>query len=53
MKQFDVTDYSPEFPLGRFRFFILAGVAFIAAWAIQQVSSLALLTITIFAGVKS
>jgi diguanylate cyclase (GGDEF)-like protein/putative nucleotidyltransferase with HDIG domain len=52
MKHPDVTDYSPEFTLGRYRFFILAGVAFIAAWAIQQVSSLALLTITIFAGVQ-
>jgi len=52
MKQPNVTDYSPEVRLGRFRFFILAGIAFIAAWAIQQVSSLALLTITIFAGVQ-
>jgi diguanylate cyclase (GGDEF)-like protein/putative nucleotidyltransferase with HDIG domain len=52
MKQLDVTDYTPDFPLGRYRFFILAGVAFIAAWAIQQVSSLVLLTVTIFAGVQ-
>ena len=52
MKHPDVTDYSPEFTLGRYRFFILAGVAFIAAWAIQQVSSLALLSITIFTGVQ-
>jgi diguanylate cyclase (GGDEF)-like protein/putative nucleotidyltransferase with HDIG domain len=52
MKQADVTDCSPEFSLGRYRFFILAGIAFIAAWAIQQVSSLALLTITILAGLQ-
>jgi len=52
MKHPDVTDYSPEFTLGRYRFFILAGVAFIADWAIQQVSSLALLSITIFTGVQ-
>src|SRR6266542_5178171 len=52
MKQADVIDYSPEFSLGRYRFFILAGIAFIAAWAIQQVSSLALLTTTIFAGLQ-
>jgi diguanylate cyclase (GGDEF)-like protein/putative nucleotidyltransferase with HDIG domain len=48
MSLLDVTDYRA--PAGRYRFFILAGVAFIAAWAIHQVSSLALLTITIFAG---
>src|SRR5882724_4693302 len=52
MKQFDGTDYSPVSPLGRYRFFILAGIAFIAAWAIQHVSSLALLTITILAGLQ-
>ena len=52
MKQFNVTDYSPVLPRGRYRFLILAGVAFIAAWAIQQVSSLALLTIAVFAVVQ-
>lgn len=50
MKHPDVRNYSPEFRLGRYRTFILAGTAFIAAWAIQQVSSLAFLSITIFAG---
>lgn len=43
-------NYSPEFRLERYRILILAGTAFIAAWAIQQVSSLAFLFITIFAG---
>jgi diguanylate cyclase (GGDEF)-like protein/putative nucleotidyltransferase with HDIG domain len=50
MKQFDVPDYSSGFPIGRHRLLILAGAAFIAAWAIQQVSSLAWLTLTLFAG---
>jgi diguanylate cyclase (GGDEF)-like protein/putative nucleotidyltransferase with HDIG domain len=48
MNLLDVIDYRA--PAGRYRFFILAGAAFIVAWAIHQVSSLALLTITIFAG---
>ena len=52
MKQSQGTDYSPVFPLGRYRFFVLAGIAFIASWAIQQVSSLALLTITILVGLQ-
>src|SRR6266550_2306892 len=52
MKQPDVTNYRPEFLLEGYRFLILAGGAFIAAWAIQQVSSLALLTVTIFAGTQ-
>src|SRR5882724_683484 len=50
MNLLDVIDYRA--PVGRFRFFILAGVAFIVAWAIHQVSSLALLTITIFAAAQ-
>lgn len=36
----------------RYRVFILAGVAFITAWAIHQAFSLALLSITIFAGAQ-
>src|SRR5688572_1718161 len=52
MKQFEVPGNRPEFLLGRYRFFILGGVAFIAAWTIQQVSSLALLSLTLFAGVE-
>jgi diguanylate cyclase (GGDEF)-like protein/putative nucleotidyltransferase with HDIG domain len=39
-------------PEKRYRVFILAGGAFIAAWAIHQAFSLALLTITIFAGAQ-
>ncbi len=35
-----------------YRVFVLAGVAFIAAWAIHQAFSLALLSITIFAGAQ-
>src|SRR5882724_7496984 len=48
MNLLDVIDYRA--PVGRFRFFILAGVAFIVAWAIHHVSSLALLSVTLFAG---
>jgi diguanylate cyclase (GGDEF)-like protein/putative nucleotidyltransferase with HDIG domain len=36
----------------RYRLLIIAGAAFIAAWAIHQAFSLALLTITIFAGAQ-
>src|ERR1044072_8624784 len=36
----------------RYRLLIVAGAAFIAAWAIDQAFSLALLTITIFAGAQ-
>ncbi len=36
----------------RYRLLIVAGAAFIAAWAIHQAFSLALLTITIFAGAQ-
>jgi hypothetical protein len=43
----DISDYCA--PLKRYRIFILAGGAFIAAWAILQAFSLALLGITIFA----
>src|SRR5882672_10590684 len=50
MNLLDVIDYRA--PVGRFRFFILAGVAFIVAWAIHQVSSLVLLGITILAGAQ-
>ncbi len=45
-----MTDYSP--PARRYRFFIIAGCAFIAAWAIHQAFSLALLSITIYAGAQ-
>ena len=56
----DVSDYSsvaPErwkvnVPIRRYRFFMTAGGAFIAAWAIHQAFSLALLTVTIFAGAQ-
>jgi diguanylate cyclase (GGDEF)-like protein/putative nucleotidyltransferase with HDIG domain len=41
-----------RFPEKRYRVFILAGGAFIAAWAIHQAFSLALLSITIFAGAQ-
>ncbi|HEY8187990.1 MAG TPA: diguanylate cyclase [Pyrinomonadaceae bacterium] len=51
MKQFTPTDYSLVFPRWRYRLLILAGGALIVAWAIQQVSSLALLTLTVFAAV--
>ena len=43
---------SYRFPEKRYRVFILAGGAFITAWAIHQAFSLALLTITIFAGAQ-
>ena len=36
----------------RYRLFILAGGAFVAAWAIHQMLSLALLSITLFAGAQ-
>ena len=51
MKQFTPTDYSLVFPRWRYRLLILAGGALIVAWAIQQVTSLALLTLTVFAAV--
>jgi diguanylate cyclase (GGDEF)-like protein/putative nucleotidyltransferase with HDIG domain len=43
---------SPRLPDKRYRVFIIAGGAFIAAWAIHQAFSLALLSITIFAGAQ-
>ncbi|HEX9423689.1 MAG TPA: diguanylate cyclase [Pyrinomonadaceae bacterium] len=46
------TQWSVNAPTRRYRFFITAGGAFIAAWAIHQAFSLALLTITIFAGAQ-
>src|SRR6266540_3178666 len=46
------TQWSVNAPTRCFRFFITAGGAFIAAWAIHQAFSLALLTITIFAGAQ-
>jgi diguanylate cyclase (GGDEF)-like protein/putative nucleotidyltransferase with HDIG domain len=47
MNLLDATDQRP--PAKRYRFFIIAGSAFITAWAIHQMFSLALLSITIFA----
>jgi HD-GYP domain-containing protein (c-di-GMP phosphodiesterase class II) len=52
MKQSKVKRSGPGFSPGRYRFFILGGGAFLAAWAIQHVSSLALLTVTVFAGLE-
>lgn len=54
MSLLDLTDFIREKnPLGnRYRIVIVAGAAFIAAWAIHQAFSLALLTITIFAGAQ-
>jgi diguanylate cyclase (GGDEF)-like protein/putative nucleotidyltransferase with HDIG domain len=46
----DISDYCA--PLKRYRIFILAGGAFIAAWAILQAFSIALLGITIFASAQ-
>ncbi len=43
---------SPYIPDKSYRVFILAGGAFIAAWAIHQAFSLALLSVTIFAGAQ-
>jgi diguanylate cyclase (GGDEF)-like protein/putative nucleotidyltransferase with HDIG domain len=43
---------NPRIPDKRYRVFILAGGAFVAAWAIHQAFSLALLSITIFAGAQ-
>src|SRR5882672_8078204 len=51
MSLLDLTDYMAwKNPSGkRYRLLMVAGAAFIAAWAIHQAFSLALLTITIFA----
>jgi diguanylate cyclase (GGDEF)-like protein/putative nucleotidyltransferase with HDIG domain len=50
MNLLDATDQTS--PAKRYRFLIIAGGAFIAAWAIHQVFSLALLSVTIFAGAQ-
>ena len=50
MNLLDATDHRP--PAKRYRFFMIAGGAFITAWAIHQMFSLALLSITIFAGAQ-
>jgi len=41
-----------NFPAKRYRLFIIAGGAFIAAWAIHQMMSLALLSVALFAGAQ-
>lgn len=48
MNLLDAIDHTS--PAKRYRILIIAGGSFIAAWAILQVSSLALLTVTIFSG---
>ena len=50
MNLLDATDYRSSGK--RYRFLIIAGGAFIAAWAILQVFSLTLLSVTIFAGAQ-
>ena len=50
MNLLDATDQRS--PTKRYRFFMIAGGAFITAWLIHQVFSLALLSITIFAGAQ-
>jgi len=54
MSLLDLTDYMAwKNPSGkRYRLLMVAGAAFIAAWAIHQAFSLALLTLTIFAGAQ-
>jgi diguanylate cyclase (GGDEF)-like protein/putative nucleotidyltransferase with HDIG domain len=54
MSLLDLTDYmlAKNSTGNRYRVFVVAGAAFIAAWAIHQAFSLALLTITIFAGAQ-
>jgi diguanylate cyclase (GGDEF)-like protein/putative nucleotidyltransferase with HDIG domain len=51
MNLLDVTNYIPATngPLKRYRFFMFAGVAFIAAWAIHQTYSLVLLSLVTLA----
>ncbi|MGZ8921692.1 MAG: HD domain-containing phosphohydrolase, partial [Limisphaerales bacterium] len=66
MTRLDATDYKLDFPDGRlplkvrldailpkkrYRLFMLAGSAFITAWAINQAFSVAFLTVAIFCGV--
>jgi diguanylate cyclase (GGDEF)-like protein/putative nucleotidyltransferase with HDIG domain len=50
MNLLDVKNYlkGTNLPTKRYRFFILTGAAFIAAWAIHQAYSLALLTVATF-----
>jgi diguanylate cyclase (GGDEF)-like protein/putative nucleotidyltransferase with HDIG domain len=47
-----MTPDNPRIAHKRYRIGILVGVAFIAAWAIHQAFSLALLSITVFAGAQ-
>src|SRR6185436_10273157 len=51
MNLLDVTNYIPTIngPRKRYRFFIFAGAAFVAAWTLHQAYSLALLTIVTLA----
>ncbi|MBC8031617.1 MAG: diguanylate cyclase [Pyrinomonadaceae bacterium] len=66
MTRLDASDYKLDSPAGRlplnlsldeilpkkrYRLFMLAGIAFIAAWAINQAFSVAFLTLAIFSGV--
>src|ERR1700704_2095171 len=51
MNLLDATDHY-KLPSKRYRYFIIAGGAFIAAWLIHQVFSLTLLSITIFASAQ-
>ena len=48
MRMLDLSDFNA--PNKRYRIYLLAGSAFALAWAIHQAFSLALLSITIFAG---
>lgn len=50
MNLLDTTDHRPS--AKRYRFLIIAGGAFITAWVIHQAFSLALLSVTIFAGAQ-
>lgn len=54
MDSLNPTEHLPDNnqPRKHYRLLMLAGAAFIAAWAIHQAFSLALLTITIFAGAQ-
>ncbi len=50
MNQLEPTDQN--FLAKRYRLFIIAGGAFVAAWALHQMLSLALLSVTLFAGAQ-
>lgn len=52
MDLLDATAYNLSSSAKRYRFFLLAAGAFAAAWALHQIFSLALLSITIFAGAQ-